>query len=83
MRNYYINNKDDILSKNKTYYEQNKETIIKNRVQYKRNRYNNDQIFRETMKTHSLNYYHTNKLLLQEQKHFYKFSFNNGCKNYI
>ena len=70
MRIYYMNNKDDILSKNKAYYEQNKETIIKNRIEYKRNRYNNDQIFREKMKKDSLNYYHTNKLLQQEQKAF-------------
>ena len=65
---YYEKNRHDILSRNSNYYSINKERIIKYNIENRRNRYNNDPIFRQKMQQYHLNYYYNNKLLLQEQK---------------
>ena len=67
-KSYYINNKEAILSRNSNYYIANSEAIIKNKVEYMKNRYNTDPIYRKKMQQYHLNYYYNNKLLLQEQK---------------
>ena len=65
---YYEKNRHDILSRNSNYYSINKERIIKYNIENRRNRYNNDLVFRQKMQQYHLNYYYNNKLLLQEQK---------------
>ena len=67
-KSYYINKKEDILIRNSNYYIANREAIVKNKVEYMKNRYNTDPIYREKMQQYHLNYYYNNKLLLQEQK---------------
>ena len=67
-KNYYTDNRECILTRNSNYYSINKERIIKYNIENRRNRYNNDPIFRQKMQQYHLNYYYNNKLLLQEQK---------------
>ena len=68
VKRYYEKNKHHILNRNNNYYIANKEAIIKNKVEYMKNRYNTDPIYRKKMQQYHLNYYYNNKLLLQEKK---------------
>ena len=65
---YYEKNKENIQKNIKNYYEKNKEHIIKYNVDILMHKYNTDPNYRQQRKNYQLNYYYTNKLLMQEQK---------------
>ena len=65
-RKIYIKIDDNKWKAQKKYYENNKNDIIKHIVEYKKNRYNTDEVYREKIKANRRESYSKKKTLKLE-----------------